>query len=187
MKALIVYGTTEGHTRDLCSFIGETLALRGAEVTQVEAGDVVPSPDRFDVCFVAASLHAARYQSQVTDYVRRFHAAFASARSAFISVSLAAAGENPDDWAGLEECIARFKNETHWTPAAIHHAAGAIRYSQYDFFKRLLLRYIATKRGKDTVTSRDYDLTDYDALQRFAVEFAYGKERIAKAQAAATA
>jgi menaquinone-dependent protoporphyrinogen oxidase len=177
MKVLIVYGTTEGHTRDLCGFIGEALSLRGAYVTEVEASPTAPSPESFDVCFVAASLHVARYQTAVIEYVRRVHDALSKTRASFISVSLAAAGENPDDWAGLDECVARFRNETGWTPAAVHHAAGAIRYSHYDFFKRLMLQSIARKRGKKTVTSRDYDLTDYDALQQFAIDFAFGPEK----------
>jgi menaquinone-dependent protoporphyrinogen oxidase len=78
--------------------------------------------------------------------------------SAFISVSLSAAGENPDDWEGLETCVARFLHEASWRPKAIHHAAGAIRYSQYDFFKRLAMKFIAARRGQHTVTSRDYAL-----------------------------
>ncbi|MET0375003.1 MAG: hypothetical protein ABW128_12210 [Rhizorhabdus sp.] len=44
-------------------------------------------------------------------------------------------------------------------------AAGAIRYSHYDFFKRLAIKHIARRRGTETVTSRDYDLTDCDALK----------------------
>lgn len=177
MKILMVYGTTEGHTRDLCSFIAELLSAGGADVTSVEASADAPSPEGFDACFIAASLHIARYQSTVVAYVRRFREALSSIRSAFISVSLAAAGENPQDWAGLEECLARFRGETEWTPAAVHHAAGAIRYSHYDFFKRLMLHHIASKRGKQTVTSRDYDLTDYDALAQFASTFAFGLGR----------
>lgn len=78
---------------------------------------------------------------------------------------------NPDDWEGLEQCLARFEHETLWTPKAVHQAAGAIRYSQYDFFKRLALMFIARQRGHRTTPARDYDLTDYDALGRFVEGF----------------
>jgi len=62
-------------------------------------------------------------------------------------------------------------NETEWKPRPIHHAAGAIRYIHYDFFKRLALKYIASRHGMKTVPSRDYDLTDYEAPKKFAFEF----------------
>ena len=91
--------------------------------------------------------------------------------STFISVSLSAAGENPHDWEGLEQCVTRFKAETGWSPETVHHAAGAIRNSQYDFFKRLAVKHIAAKRGQKIVTSRDYDLTDYGASRRFLLGF----------------
>jgi len=124
------------------------------------------------VVFLAASLHVGRYQPTLAAFARRHHERLNAVRSAFISVSLSAAGETPHDWEGVEQCVARFEQETAWTPVAIHHAAGAIRYSQYDFFKRLALQHIAAKRGQRTVTSHDYDLTDYDALTRFVLEFA---------------
>jgi menaquinone-dependent protoporphyrinogen oxidase len=172
MNALIVYGSTEGHTRDLCEFVRRALADRGAAVTVSEAAPDAPGPEGFDVCFIAASVHVGRYQTPVTDYAAGHRAALAAGRSAFISVSLSAAGEGPDKWAGLEQCLERFVSETGWTPAAVHHAGGAIRYSHYDFFKRLALKYIAGKRGREAVTTRDYDLTDYEALRAFALGFA---------------
>lgn len=65
-------------------------------------------------------------------------------------------------------------------PSALYRAAGAIRYSQYDFFKRLAIKFIATRRGQHTVTSRDYDLTDYDALRTFVLDFAESVARAGK-------
>lgn len=39
------------------------------------------------------------------------------------------------------------------------------------------MKHIAAQRGQETVTSRDYDLTDYGALERFVLEFADGNQR----------
>ena len=171
MRVLVLYGTTEGHTRNLCQFIKGVLDEQGVDGTLADAAGEPPDPGGFDACFVAASLHVGAYQAQVVDYARRHHAALTERPSAFLSVSLSAAGESPDDWEGLTECVQRFIHQTTWTPAAIHHVAGAIRYSRYDFFKRLALKFIAKRRGQDTVTSRDYDLTDYDDLRRFVIGF----------------
>lgn len=33
-------------------------------------------------------------------------------------------------------------------------------------------QFLARQRGKNTVTSRDYDVTDYEALRRFVLDFA---------------
>jgi menaquinone-dependent protoporphyrinogen oxidase len=174
MRILIVYGSTEGHTRDLCRVLSQALTAAGDDVTVCDAesgmaGVVVSS---FDVIFLAASLHVGQYQPALVQFARSNHEFLNGAATAFISVSLSAAGENPDDWEGLEQCLARFLHETRWMPKSVYQAEGAIRYSQYDFFKRLAIKYIASKHGMPTVTSQDYDLTDYDALTKFVLSFA---------------
>ena len=173
MHVLIAYATTEGHTRDLAHFIMRTLAAEGHQVAVEEApaAEPYPDPSAYQAVFLAGSLHQARYQPRLVRFARARHAALNATPSAFISVSLSAAGLNPEDWAGLDDCLSQFEHETLWTPAAVHQAAGAIRYSQYDFFKRLVLKHIAAQRGHRTVTSHDYDMTDYEALARFCRDF----------------
>jgi menaquinone-dependent protoporphyrinogen oxidase len=173
IRILLVYGTTEGHTRDLCDAMAVALKGQGHEVTVRDAAarEQAPDPRGYDASILAASLHVGRYQAPLAAFARAHHELLNAKPSAFVSVSLAAAGENPDDWEGLEQCLMRFLNETMWKPKAVHHAAGAICYSHYDFFKRLALKYIASRHGMQTVTSRDYDLTDYDALKKFALDF----------------
>jgi menaquinone-dependent protoporphyrinogen oxidase len=98
--------------------------------------------------------------------------AFPSASAAFVSVSLSAAGTDEDDVKGLAQCVSDFTRRTGWTPATVHHAAGAFRYTQYDFFKRWALKYIAWRKGAPTDTSQDCELTDWPALERFAAAVA---------------
>jgi menaquinone-dependent protoporphyrinogen oxidase len=173
MRILFVYGSTEGHTREICQHLRRVLGGDGHHVAAEEAprGPPYPDPKAYDAVFVAGSLHVGRFQPNLVRFVQARRAELEAAHSAFVSVSLSAAGHDPDDWEGLGECLARFEHETGWTPKALHHAAGAIRYSQYDFFKRLAIKHIAAQRGQKTVTSRDYDLTDYEALARFCREF----------------
>ncbi|CAN7419735.1 hypothetical protein LJR225_002704 [Phenylobacterium sp. LjRoot225] len=176
MRVLIVYGSTEGHTRDLCHYAARALGEAGYPTAVEPAGPDAsePDPGPYDAVILAASLHIGRYQAPLVAYARAQHEVLNAKPAVFISVSLSAAGFNPHDWEGCEDCLAKFQHETEWTPALVHHAAGAIRYSQYDFFKRLALKFIAAQRGQPTVTSRNYDLTNYDALRQFVTTFAFG-------------
>jgi len=173
MRILIVYGSTEGHTREISGFVAKLLREDGQEVIVRDAAakEPLPDPTTYDLIFLAASLHVGRYQAALIEFARTHHELLNAMPTAFISVSLSAAGENPDDWEGLQHCVGRFMHETMWTPKAIHHAAGAIRYSRYDFFKCLAIKYIAHRRGQATVSSQDYDLTDYSALKDFVFAF----------------
>jgi menaquinone-dependent protoporphyrinogen IX oxidase len=41
-----------------------------------------------------------------------------------------------------------------WQPTVTHLVAGAIRYSQYDFFKSRILKMITSTKGASTDTSQ---------------------------------
>jgi menaquinone-dependent protoporphyrinogen oxidase len=170
MTCLILYGTTEGHTRKIATFMRDRLSAAGHVVTLVDAVEAPADLDplRFDRVIVAASVHTGRYQAAVEDWVHRHAAALADAGAVFVSVSLSAAGHDEDDARALAQCTDEFERRTEWIPAEVHHAAGAFRYTQYDFFKQWALKYIAWRRGAPTDATQDYELTDWHALEQFA-------------------
>jgi menaquinone-dependent protoporphyrinogen oxidase len=174
MNVLVLYGTTEGQTREIARFAADRLAARGHATTLVDAAEVEPGfdPGAFDAALVAASLHAGQYQAPVVDFVRRHHAVLRGMPTAFVSVSLSAASDDPDDLAGLARCAAEFEHRTGWTPRAVHHAAGAFRFTRYGFLKRWALKYIAWRKGQPTDAGRDHELTDWRALGAFVDGFA---------------
>lgn len=171
MRALIVYDTCEGHTKDVAAFVASTLGKAGWDTQLARAGDA-PVPQGYDLCILAASLHAGYYQAGLIDYASLHHEQLAHDRAAFISVSLSAAGNYPGDREGLERCLTGFEQATQWTPNQVYHAGGAIRFSRYGLLKRLAMKFIAAARGLRTKFGRDYDLTDYDGLARFVLHLA---------------
>jgi menaquinone-dependent protoporphyrinogen oxidase len=173
MQILLVYGTNEGHTGKIAAFVTERLARRGHEVTTVSASDARPPPDpaRFDAVLIAASVHLGRYQAAVIEFARKNRAVIAARANAFLSVSLAAAGHESDDIDGLKKCVADFAQASGWTPLAVHHVAGAFRYTACGFLTRCVMRYIAYRKGAPTDTRQDYELTDWDDVARFADAF----------------
>jgi len=61
-----------------------------------------------------------------------------------------------------------FARTTGWQPGATASFAGALRYSLYNPLIRLLMRLIVGMAGGETDTSRDYEYTDWAAVERFA-------------------
>jgi len=62
--------------------------------------------------------------------------------------------------------------DTLWTPQHVANFAGALPYRKYPWPLRLMMRFIVSRAGGDTDTSRDYEYTDWNAVDRFAAEFA---------------
>ena len=173
MRILIVFATTEGHTAKLARFVAARLVGAGHHVHVCDVGQLdPPGPAGFEAVLLAGSVHVGRYQPRLISFARVHHAALNAMPTAFLSVSLSAAGDNPGDWAGLRDCVRRLEQETAWSPGAVHHAAGAMPFSAYGLLTRLAMRWIASRRGMKVMMSRDYNFTNYDALGAFADEFA---------------
>jgi menaquinone-dependent protoporphyrinogen oxidase len=172
MNILICYATTEGQTRKIAQAMTETAIEAGHRVACIDATIVDDREiDRHDAVIMAGSVHIGRYQAALTHRISAWLDKLKTKPNAFVSVSLAAASDDPDDLEGLEKCAEKLFEQTGWTPDQVHHAAGAFRYTQYDFFKRWAMRFIAMQKGASTDTSRDKEYTDWDALKRFTLEF----------------
>jgi menaquinone-dependent protoporphyrinogen oxidase len=172
MRFLILFSTTEGHTRKLAQFVAAQLTRRGQEARVHDAAQPnLPDLAGFDVALLIASVHVGHYQHSFIEAVRKNHDALNAMPSAFISVSLSAAGDSPSDLAGLRDCVKGLERDTLSHPGAVHHAAGAMLFSAYSLFMKLAIKFIARRRGTIVKTSEDYDLTDYAALEIFIDRF----------------
>jgi len=169
MRTLVVYGSTQGQTHKIAEFVAERWHRQGHDVAVFDAARIASAVDplRYDVTLVAASLHAGGYQPAVVRFAKEHAAALSSGPSAFLSVSLSAAGDDVSDRAGLARCDEEFFSGTGWRPAHVHHAAGALAYTRYNFLLRWFMKRIARRRGASIDTSQDCEFTDYGALGRF--------------------
>ncbi len=173
-QILILYGTHEGQTRKIASFVADRFKEHGVTTALLDAADLdlhAPLP-AFDAALVAASLHIGGFQKSVLRAVAANAQVLAGKPNAFLSVSLSAAGDDEEDWRGLNKCLEEFFAQAGWRPQRVEHVAGAFRYTQYDFFKRMAMKRIAKERGAPVDTSRDWEMTDWGKLTQFADAFA---------------
>jgi menaquinone-dependent protoporphyrinogen oxidase len=186
MKFLILYATTEGHTHKVADFAANRLKARGDSVTVVDAAQAPwdLKPNDFDAAILAASLHDGRYQTQMIDFARKHREQLNQMPSTFLSVSLSAAGRDPDDLTNAAICADFFRKETGWANGDVYHVAGAIRFGEYDFFKRWIMKIIAWERSLDVTGIQELELTDWEALAKAVDSF---RNRAAEQQPAAPA
>jgi menaquinone-dependent protoporphyrinogen oxidase len=165
MFLLIAYATTDGQTRKIARFAADRLADLGhaVELLNVEDAEGLDL-SRFDGAILAGSLHAGGYQKALARYASAAAPQLSGMPTLFLAVSLSAAGNDPDDWAGLRRCLDEFQSETGWTPGRIEHVAGAFRFSEYDFFRAWAMRRIADQKGETVEPGKDKEYTDWAAL-----------------------
>lgn len=178
-RILVLYGTTEGHTRKVANAIGDTMRANGLDVDVVHVDESEPDPSPYAAVIVAASIHAGGYQKPIANWIRAHAAQLDRIPSAFVSVCLAILSKNEE---GRSEAMAiprRFLDGAHWHPSVVKVVAGALLYTRYNFFIRWMMKRIVAAAGGDTDTSRDYEYTDWNDLRAFAGEFGRSVERTA--------
>ena len=170
-RILVLYGTTDGHTARVADVLATAMRDYGADVELADTAKANPSPDSFDAIVVAASVHAGGYQRAVRRWVRTHAEVLRNRRTAFVSVCLGVLQHDPAVDQELKAITESFQTATGWLPGVTKVVAGAVQYTRYNWFKRLLMKRIVRKAGGDVDTSRDYEYTDWEDLRRFAGRF----------------
>jgi menaquinone-dependent protoporphyrinogen oxidase len=169
---LMVYQTTDGQTRKIVEFIAEVARAEG-HLVEVAATDSWSAGGRAEVqpqgVLLAASVHVGRHAAEATRWVHENREALDDVPTAFVSVSLSAAGEDRRHEAA--KYVVDFLEETGWRPTFTATVAGALRYTRYNFVKRTMMKQIASRGGLPTDTSKDHEFTDWEEVRRVAASF----------------
>jgi menaquinone-dependent protoporphyrinogen oxidase len=169
---LIAYDTTEGQTRTIAEHIAGAITQSGkeVEVIDIRRPPIAFTLDRFDAVLIGASIHMSKHSSQLSEFVHRHIGRLNAVPSGFFSVSLSAAGSEQER-ADASRFVEEFLQQTGWHPATETALAGGLRYREYGFLKRWMMKKIARDAGKDTDTSKNHEYTDWTAVDEYVTEF----------------
>lgn len=178
----ILYASRESQTKHIAEHMGETLRERRleAEVLDVrQPANIVL--ERYSAIILAASVHMAKHEREMLSFIKAHLSRLLEMPSVFLSVSLSEAGversapnteEHRRFVADVSKIEEVFISETGWPHDRFKAVAGALPYSKYSWFVRIVMKRIAQKSGGDTDTSHDYEYTNWVALEKFVTEFA---------------
>ena len=177
-RVLILYATTEGQTARIAERIAQRLRDKG-HVAETHRVDTIPAgldTATYDGVIFGASIHYGHHPANFRALVRHQRAVLTGRPSAFFSVSLSAGGPGAKPEAA-RRYLETFLHQVNWQPPLTTTFAGALQYSKYGMFKKLLMRMIVGIAGGDTDPARDYEYTDWDAVIRFTDSFVRQFER----------
>jgi menaquinone-dependent protoporphyrinogen oxidase len=169
-RVLILYSTTDGHTRQVCNTLAQSLEDKGNEVTLADLADTrQPDPAGFDKIVIGASIRYGKHAKIVYDTIASQRDTLARVPSAFFSVNLVARKPNrkrPDN----NPYVKKFLSQIEWQPDRVAVFAGKLDYPAYSLGDRLVIQLIMwmTKGPTDPTTVHEY--TDWDQVEAFAAE-----------------
>jgi menaquinone-dependent protoporphyrinogen oxidase len=146
--------------------IAETLRGGGADVELREV-DSAPPPGEFDAVIVGDSVHL-HHSRALRHYVDRHVEALNTMPAALFQVSMASATDDAEHERIARKYVSELLDESGFDPKAVGLFAGALVYTKYGWIKRHIMRSIEAREGRDIDTSRDYEYTDWDAVDEFA-------------------
>ena len=169
-RLLIIYASRHGQVAKIARRIGDAVAADGVnfDVVPIELADKFPL-ESYDFLVVAGSIHFGRHPRALEKFIERKLAAIASMATALVSVSGAAA--TPAGKEEAENYVHHFVRRTGWAPEIFVTIGGGEPYTRYGFFTRIVMRSIAKKHGRIVDVHRDFEFTDWHAVDAFAHEF----------------
>lgn len=166
---LVAYASTEGHTRKVAEFIAERLRIRGHRVDLVDTATpaVAQVQPIYRGVLAGGSLHNYKHQGALAQFLQANKPWLSALPLGFFSVSLSAALPGPEHRAEARRAADGFMAECGLEPVSTGCIAGALKYAELDYFKRLLLRQIAAKAGAGNDLRSDHEYTDWQQVEAF--------------------
>ena len=169
MKSIIIYSSTDGQTKKICEAIRENFNNK-------ESVEILPIEDAFnlniknyDQIILGASIRYGNYKTNLFKFIKNNIGILDKKKNAFFSVNVVAR-KSEKNTPGTNPYIKKFLKKTNWRPKKIGVFAGKVDYPNYNFFNKLVIRFIMYITKGPTDISQSYEFTDWEKVQKFSKE-----------------
>ncbi|CAC9447346.1 protoporphyrinogen oxidase / PPOX [Leishmania donovani] len=172
-KYLMLYSTTDGHTKTIVDTIATLLTdetKARCDVVDIKDGNSYVLAD-YEKVLLGGSIRYGHFSAAFIKYVKQHHSELNAMPSAFVSVNLTAR-KSDKNTATTNVYTRKFLNQSSWSPQLVGVFAGALRYPRYNFFDRVLIQFIMMVTGGETDSTKEIVYTDWGAVRVFASDFA---------------
>ncbi len=166
MNSLIIYSTTDGHTKKICEFIkSNSLYKNTCEIVSLDTALKIKL-ETYDRIIIGASIRYGKHNSKLYDLVKINKDLLSSKKSAFFSVNVVARKKEKNS-PETNPYIKKFLKKSRWQPSKIGVFAGKIDYPNLNFFNRRIIQLIMLITNGPTDLKKSYELTDWSSVKDF--------------------
>ncbi len=170
LNILQLYTTREGQTAQIMTTMAEALIASGHAVTSVRLlPDMTMEQNwqQFDWIVIGGSVHYGKHEAFLADFITSHKEVLARQSTLFFSVNLTA--RKPEKrTVETNPYVKKFLTQVDWQPTLTHVFAGALRYSEYRFWDKQIIRFIMWITKGNTDTSLDIDYTNWNEVKELA-------------------
>ena len=166
-KIIIIYSTTDGHTREICSRLLKIIEKANNEVILIsieEENNI--DLNKFDKIIIGASIRYGRHSPKVYNFINKNLQILDKKSNAFFSVNVVARkpGKNQPE---TNPYLKKFLSQISWKPKELAVFAGKIDYQKYSIFDRYMIRVIMWITKGPTHPETNIEFTDWNQVNKF--------------------
>jgi len=166
-KIIIIYSTTDGHTREICSRLLKIAEKANNEVilTSIEDENNFDL-NQFDKIIIGASIRYGKHSQKVYDFINKNLKILDKKSNAFFSVNVVARKPNKNQ-PETNPYLKKFLSQISWKPKELAVFAGKIDYQKYSMFDRYMIRMIMWITKGPTHPKTNIEFTDWNQVNKF--------------------
>lgn len=177
MELTLVYASRFGQAKKIMLRLADQWTNLGLTCRLHSVAEVTREPERLSqaqAAVLGAPLYFGAFDAEFIQVAAQHHAHLNTIPSAFFVVCFAAGSPQATDQVEVIKLSRRFLRQTGWDPALTQGFAGALRYSQYGWFKKRFVHWIAKRAGVRSDIRQDLEMTDWAQVQAFGDRFVDG-------------
>ena len=170
-KCLIIYSTTDGHTKKICEYIidqirdvQETTLMTISDISQEELMN-------YDNIIIGASIRYGKHKKEVHEFIKKNLDVIKSRNNYFFSVNAVARKDNKNT-PETNPYVIKFLKKTAWNPTHTGVFGGKVDYPKYRFFDKHIIRFIMWLTKGPTDITKSYEFTDWNSVTTFSKKIA---------------
>lgn len=166
-KIVIIYSTTDGHTREICSHLQKIIEQENNEVTLIPIEDASEVElNKFNIIVIGASIRYGKHSKKIYEFISNHQKILDEKPNAFFSVNVVA--RKPDkNQPETNPYLKKFLSQISWQPKELAVFAGKIDYQKYTIFDRLMIRMIMWITKGPTDPKANIEFTDWNQVNKF--------------------
>ena len=168
-KFLIIYSTTDGHTKTICERIKNFITDGNlVELLSLEDAKKIDLSN-FEKIIIGASIRYGKHSKELYKFINLNKNILDKKKCAFFSVNVVAR-KLEKNTAETNPYINKFLKISKWKPNKIGVFAGKVDYPSYNFFDKYVIKFIMFITNGPTDTSKSYEFTDWSKVDDFSEE-----------------
>ena len=169
MDDLIIYSSTDGQTKKICQKIKENLPF-GNKFKLISLDEALYfNLEKCEKIIIGASIRYGRHNKKVLDFIIKNKNILDLKKTAFFSVNVVARKEEKST-PETNPYVLNFLKKTNWKPNKLSVFAGKVDYPNYNFFNKIVIRFIMMITKGPTDINNSYEFTNWENVRKFAKE-----------------